>query len=225
MESFLNLRGIVLSYIYFQIVFQACILTDAKRDTEPNCYSRFDYEYKVVQKIVGLENECSKLHETNDELRTEIRSLRNKVEELSRARPSQKQAPPIAFLAVLHQQRLVVATKATIVFDTPVINLADCYSPSNGLFTAPNGGIYQFSASIMADNSGEVWAQFLLNGEKVSHIYARASDGRHDQGANTVVLQLKKGDTVCVQNDHKATIYGERYSSFSGVLLQHEADS
>ena len=79
MERYLKLRGIIL-YIFFQTAFQSCILADAKRDIEPNCYSRFDYEYKVVQKIVALENECSELHETNDELRTEIGDLSNKVE-------------------------------------------------------------------------------------------------------------------------------------------------
>ena len=90
------------------------------------------------------------------------------VSELSRARPPQKQAPPVAFLAVLNQHKLVnVAAKATLVFDTPVTNLADGYSSSDGLFTAPHGGIYLVSTYISGwDNSGWIpvkpasWSSF-----------------------------------------------------------------
>lgn len=103
------------------------------------------------------------------------------------------QEPNIAFLAVLKSKLSGLAGKATIVFDTAVTNLGNGYNPSNGEFTAPCSGTYLFSATILADNGGEVWSQFILNEEEVADIYARASDDRHDQGSHTVILHLSKG--------------------------------
>ena len=79
MERYILILGEVI-LLYFQTAFVTCISSVPGADREPHCYSRFDYEYKVVQKIVALENKCSELQETNVELRTEIGSLRNKVQ-------------------------------------------------------------------------------------------------------------------------------------------------
>lgn len=207
----------VIVLFYFQFVVMTCAVVTPEHDREPQCYSRFDYEYKVVQKIVALENMYNELKTKNSELRMEIESLKSTNEGL---KSSEGEEPTIAFLAVLNVHRSNLAGKATIVFDTAITNLGNGYNSSDGVFTAPYSGTYLFSATILADNGGEVWSQFMLNEEKVAHIYARASDGRHDQGSNTVILQLSKGDRVYVQNYHKTIIYGSRYSSFSGALLK-----
>ena len=78
MERYLIFGEIIL--LYFQTAFITCISSVPGADREPHCYSRFDYEYKVVQKIVALENKCSELQEANADLRTEIGSLGNKVQ-------------------------------------------------------------------------------------------------------------------------------------------------
>ena len=45
---------------------------DSNHGQEPQCGSQFDYEYKVVQKIVALENLCDGQKTTNSELRAEV---------------------------------------------------------------------------------------------------------------------------------------------------------
>ena len=40
----------------FTLLTVAWAASLAKHDQEPQCYSRFDYEYKVVQKLVDLDN-------------------------------------------------------------------------------------------------------------------------------------------------------------------------
>lgn len=208
----MDFRAVVL--FYFKCVVLPCAIITPDHDGEPQCYSRFDYEYKVVQKIVALENMYSDLKTKNSELKAEIEGLK-----------SSGQEPNIAFLAVLKSKLSGLAGKATIVFDTAVTNLGNGYNPSNGEFTAPCSGTYLFSATILADNGGEVWSQFILNEEEVADIYARASDDRHDQGSHTVILHLSKGDRVYVQNDAQTNIYGGRYSSFSGVLLKQSMEA
>ena len=54
----------------------------------------------------------------------------------------------------------------------------------------------QISASIMANNNAEIWTNILHNGQIVSRVYARASDGEHDQGAHTILLKLTEGKSI-----------------------------
>ena len=49
---------------------------DRNPGQEPQCRSHFDYEYKVVQKIVALENFCEHLKVENSELRAEVQDIR-----------------------------------------------------------------------------------------------------------------------------------------------------
>ena len=112
-----------------------------------------------------------------------------------------------------------VSAGNTIVFDTARTNVGGGYNVDDGIFTTPYDGIYQLSASMMTDRDGEIWAYFELNGNRIAYIYAHASDQRHDQGANTVILQLKTGDTVRVVSSYTVTVYGHGYTAFSGTLL------
>ena len=86
-----------------------------------------------------------------------------------------------------------MSAKSTIIFDS-VINIDD------GIFAAPYDGVYQFSATMMTDYKGKIWAYFTLNGKRIAYICGSADKG-HDQGANTVILKLSKGDRVCVVNN------------------------
>ena len=124
----------------------------------------------------------------------------------------------MTFLAVM-ETSVSVSAKSTVIFDSVVTNVGNGYNVDDGNFVAQSDGIYQFSVSMMTGADGEIWSYFSLNGKRVAYIYAHASDGRHDQGANTVILQLHKGDRVCVVSTHTSTVYGAGYSSFSGTQL------
>ena len=72
----------------------------------------------------------------------------------------------------------------------------------------------------MADQGKEVWAQFELNNVKsLSKIYARGTNDRHAQGSQTIILEMKKGDNIAVLNERGTRIYGDKYTSFSGLLI------
>ena len=61
--------------INFQVPEVICFAQlGSDQGREPQCRSQFDYEYKVVQKIVALENLCEGLKNTNNELRSEIQT-------------------------------------------------------------------------------------------------------------------------------------------------------
>lgn len=48
-------------------------------DNEPQCYSRFDYEYKVVQKLVELENSQRQQLEIYKVLQTEFENFKSQL--------------------------------------------------------------------------------------------------------------------------------------------------
>ena len=48
---------------------------------EPHCFSRFDYEYKVLQKLIQLEEGHKKLEEANEDLAEAIKERDIKIEE------------------------------------------------------------------------------------------------------------------------------------------------
>ena len=66
--------------INFQVPPVICFAQlDSDQGREPQCRSQFDYEYKVVQKIVALENMCEGLKTTNNELRAEIQTTNSEL--------------------------------------------------------------------------------------------------------------------------------------------------
>jgi hypothetical protein len=110
-----------------------------------------------------------------------------------------------------------------VVFDLVETNIGNGYSTHHGVFTAPVSGLYLIYSSILAAHGAEIWCQIVVNGVNKGSVYARGTDGRHDQGSQAILVQLKKGDDVAVQNhynDHAVYSDVDIYSTFSGVLLQ-----
>lgn len=62
-------------------------------------------------------------------------------------------------------------------------------------------------------------ADMVHNGNHVVYMYA--SDSNFEQGTNSAVLVLKKGDHVWVRNvrTEAKQVYGNDWSTFSGFLL------
>ena len=53
------------------------ISVDATSKSEPQCYSRFDYEYKVVEKLFTLETAYKKQQEIMQELKDALEETKN----------------------------------------------------------------------------------------------------------------------------------------------------
>lgn len=79
--------------LHLVLVF-ICTLTAgvSAQDSEPQCYSRFDYEYKVLQRLIQLEESHKGLIEKlndrereNSELRSQIKQLNETVEVMEKS--------------------------------------------------------------------------------------------------------------------------------------------
>lgn len=108
-------------------------------------------------------------------------------------------------------------------FEKVLLNSGGGYHERQGLFIAPQGGIYLFSAVLLASHTTdeiEAHAAIVHNGNALARLYAHGDSGRHDQGGQTIVASVEAGDEVWVENiDQVADIYGDSYTTFSGYLL------
>jgi hypothetical protein len=72
----------------------------------------------------------------------------------------------------------------------------------------------------MVNNDKEIWDYLSVNEQRIAYFNAHGTEGRHDSGSATVVVQLSKGDKVTVNNlNAPGETYGESYTHFGGFRL------
>jgi len=121
------------------------------------------------------------------------------------------------------QSQTNLGLNEVITFDRIGLNLGNGFNAAQGIFIAPRAGVYLFASSIMANQNHpeEIHAAMTVNGNTVARIYGHGDNGRHDQGANTIIVDLQMNDEVMLKNidlEHEV-VDGGLYSSFSGALL------
>jgi hypothetical protein len=106
-----------------------------------------------------------------------------------------------------------------ILFDKVWTNVGNGYNPNTGKFTAPKGGLYQISGTVMSA-SGKVLHVYLSKNDKQT--VSLYSGNGHVTGTVNIVLKLQKGETVYMKHHNKTqTIYSDSnvYCVFSGFLI------
>ena len=81
-----------------------------------------------------------------------------------------------------------------IVFEDVVTNIGNAYNNHHGVFIAPVSGLYLITTSLLSSPNIEVWAEVVANGTVIARLDARGTDGRHGNGAQTMIISLKKGE-------------------------------
>ncbi|KAH3773626.1 caprin-2-like [Dreissena polymorpha] len=127
---------------------------------------------------------------------------------------------PIAFTAVKTIPQSSIGINQNIKFDKVILNDGGGFHVQHGIFIAPVSGYYLFSTSIAHDDTPlSLHAGIMHNGNIIA--IAQSTHNIFDKGAQTVVLKVSSGDEIWIQNlDYEhASVYGESYSTFTGVLL------
>ncbi|WAR13595.1 EMIL1-like protein [Mya arenaria] len=146
-----------------------------------------------------------------------------------RAFRKRRRLPAIAFQAVLKKKSLELQTNEPIKFDRVFTNVGEGFDEKTGIFTAPRGGLYVFSATILAGNGYYTEGTIVAKDES---IVTAVSDRRTlkeseidiaDQSTVTCNLKIQKGDTVKFMikwpmGQHE--IIGHGKTSFGGYLLR-----
>ena len=110
-----------------------------------------------------------------------------------------------------------------IVFDATRHNIGGHYNTSNGRFTAPVDGRYQFSFySIIKGNYTNAYFSIQINGSAGNGMYVHVSQniGNIWDGMTTTwILDLNASDYVDINSNSTINWHGNNWQLFSGHLL------
>ena len=110
-----------------------------------------------------------------------------------------------------------------IKFNDVSLNIGSGYNPSTGKFTAPVDGIYQISFSYLQRNGYSSHVQLIRDGNVYTELHANHKS--YDQLSKTVLIQLKKSQTVWVRlvKSSSYAVHGvNRYTTFAGYLISYQ---
>ena len=124
----------------------------------------------------------------------------------------------IAFTVAMSSPRSSQPNKK-IIYDKILVNIGNGYSPTTGVFTCPNDGVYVFTWSTM--NVGDTCYTFIYrNGVQYLMSHSQESGGSlFEAASNTEVFHLNKGDSVWIQTATCGAFHGYPYTAFSGWKL------
>lgn len=134
----------------------------------------------------------------------------------------QQTVSDVAFTVNLSKHLEHLGSGQTIKFDNVVTNIESGYNPVTGVFTCPIDGNYVFIVTIMCHYGTFNELRLMMNGSSKMLIYT-GNNELHNQGTNSVVLQLKKSDTVWIETSgypSQSSVYGQHWSSFTGIKLK-----
>ncbi|XP_052065089.1 complement C1q-like protein 2 [Mytilus californianus] len=124
-----------------------------------------------------------------------------------------------AFTVSLTTKEPTITGKVPIKFNHVILNCGGGYDPSTGYFTVPQTGLYHISATIMSRNGATFHASLDKNGQDIVLMYGTKING--DNESTNIVLELTKGDKVCVKHymSRSEVIHGYGYCYFSGYYI------
>merc|ERR1712088_882536 len=112
-----------------------------------------------------------------------------------------------------------------LTFNGTSVNVGGGMDPDTGVFNAPMGGSYLFVFHIATHDNKKALLSIRLNGEEVASVFDQNHKDNHknSMAGTTILLQLKKGDEVCVYaytGTWLADFPMNHYTHWVGLLLK-----
>ncbi|OWF48795.1 uncharacterized protein LOC110452593 [Mizuhopecten yessoensis] len=153
------------------------------------------------------------------------------ISKMWRSRQNRVAAPPVKQTVAFHTAlsvRKSFKTGAIIIYDHEMLDHGDGYSPSDGLYIAPESGTYVFTWTTLGSSHEEFQTVLIVNGAVRGSSFSDTSGvGDYHQSTAVVVLTLNPGDHVFIRMGVTQLAQGDivsediRYglSTFSGWKL------
>lgn len=199
-------------------------------EQEPRCYSRFDYEEKLLQKTIHTDFQLQEYVRQMDKAMEEIRAhkaefndmkasiekvaedikssvtttTRELIQEIAEVRES-VDTPTIVFNARQAADQSPEKYNV-IVLQTVIQNIGNAYDSNTGIFTAPVNGTFMFS--IKACKNYQQWTYFRLVVDTQDNVILTISDYQGNAYDTTssasVATYLTAGQKIWVQSFHNS---------------------
>ena len=170
---------------------------------EPTGASRFLYEYKVMERLVNLEQE-------NTDLRDRVRQLE--------VNKSARVAVKVRLLA--NQD---VTSNSRVRYNVEMWNIGDAYDLDNAEFVTPFSGIYSIVTQVCLGYADAPWIDLdvIKDGATIGRVFS-GNKVYHSCGSEATSIHLNKGDKIWVNKvAGTGTILNEDHgwNTFTAVLV------
>jgi hypothetical protein len=128
------------------------------------------------------------------------------------------------FYAVIRGKHLTLNVDAILIFETVIVNGGEHYDPYDGVFVAPQKGVYFFSWTVSGINGNYIVAELVVEQNTISSA-GEDSAGGHPSGSMTALCKMEKGDHAWIRTTGASTghqLYShDNYpqSAFLGLLI------
>ena len=130
------------------------------------------------------------------------------------------QGKSVSFSVNVKAKELRLEAGQTVIYDEVLTNEGNGYDDRTGVFTSPVAGTYIFVIDALSPKP--VWLHLYLSKTSVAsfHVHERKTNDAYLQISRTVVLTLKSGDHVKVNDiSYTGAVYHDGNSGFSGAKL------
>jgi hypothetical protein len=129
------------------------------------------------------------------------------------------------FYAVIKDKHVTFIKDAILVFETVIVNEGEHYDPYDGVFVAPQKGVYLFSWTVSGHTTKCIVTELVVEQNTISSGGEYNGGGGYPSGSMTALCKMKKGEhawirTTGVTSDYYLHSYDNHpQSSFLGLLI------
>jgi hypothetical protein len=129
------------------------------------------------------------------------------------------------FYAVIRGKSFTFNMDAILVFETVIVNEGEHYDPYDGVFVAPQKGVYLFSWTVSSSSTKYIVTELVVEQNTISSAGEQNGGGGFPSGSMTALCKMQKGDHAWIRTTgassshalHSADNYPQ--SSFLGLLI------
>jgi hypothetical protein len=103
------------------------------------------------------------------------------------------------FYAVIRGKTLTLNVDAILVFETVIVNEGEHYDPYDGVFVAPQKGVYLFSWTVFGSGASYIVTELVVEQNIISSTGEQNGAGGHPSGSMTALCKMEKGDHAWIR--------------------------
>jgi hypothetical protein len=103
------------------------------------------------------------------------------------------------FYAVIRGKHLTFNVDAILVFETVIVNEGEHYDPYDGVFVAPQKGVYLFSWTVSGIDTKFIVSELVVEQNTISSAGEQNGAGGHPSGSMTALCKMEKGDHAWIR--------------------------